>query len=255
MNFISQLLKGTNFMHVKSINYIPTLFLCCVFLNVSSCFSLSQSEREISVDVSSEKFKSFPVNHEINEVLVLPVFKRVSRAPGVSISANELGVPDLKFTNLLIRALEIHTTLSVINPENYGSDGNFDLYGVEIPLIGVSQELLLRIAANVQEKSNAKSVLFTQVDLSDQRTGGKIGSERSSNIKYRIWLYDGSQRRVIWSSAYRSKEQSLTDNLFSFGVKARKGFSFQSYYDLLISAFRGSATKLEASLSDVSSMP
>jgi hypothetical protein len=250
MNFISQLLKGKTFMPQKSIKYIVPLFICVILFGISACSY--RNNREISADVSSEKFKSFPDTHDINEVLVLPVFKRVSRAPGVSISANELGVPDLEFTNSLIRALEIYTDLSILNPDNYGSDGVFDLYDVEIPRIGVSQESLFRIAENVQARSNAKSVLFAQVDLSDQRTGGKVGSERSSNIKYRIWLFDGSLGRVIWSSAYQSKEQSLTDNLFSFGVKARKGFSFKSYNDLLISAFRGSATKLDAALKGVS---
>lgn len=233
-------------MHKKSIKFIVPFFMCVFVLGVYSCSY--RNDGVISADVSSEKFKSFPDTHEINEVLVLPVFKRVSRAPGVTISANELGVPDLEFTNSLIRAMEIYTSLSILNPDNYGSDGNYDLFGVQIPRVGVSQESLFRIAEKIQVNSNAKSVLFAQVDLSDQRTGGKIGSERSSNIKYRIWLFDGSQGRIIWSSAYKSKEQSLTDNLFNFGVKARKGFSFKSYHDLLTSAFRGSATELETAL-------
>jgi hypothetical protein len=59
-----------------------------------------------------------------------------------------------------------------------------------------------------------------------------------------MWIYDGREQAVIWSSAYKSSNNSLSDNLFSFKNRAEEGFKFKTNQDLIAAAFRGSARAL-----------
>lgn len=214
-------------------------------MNNSSSNSSSNAEQ---YDVSSEVFPSLRKVQGLNEVLVLPVLKRVSKSPGRSISGNELGVADDELSELLVRSVELHTSLQVLNSENSDLDSFVDRYKISLSSSGLTQESLFKIAESAMDKTGAESVLFAIVDMSDERTGGKIGSERSSELKYRMWLIESSQRSVIWSSAYRSKETTLSENLFSINKKVRNGLSFSTYSDLITVAFRGSAKRLESVL-------
>ncbi len=224
-------------------------FLCMVLVSCSA----RRSEPLIISDVSSEKHAAFNKSAGLGEVLILPVFKRVSGVPGKPSSSKQLALPDNELSELLVRAFGIYTSLYVVNSEHTDSESFTLEYDIDIPSEGISQESLFKLAKETQDKTSYKSILFCIVDMSDERTGSRIGSERSSSLTYRIWLFDGKQQAVTWSSAYRSKDGTLSDNLFSIGSKAREGFKFKTNHDLISASFRGSAIKLEQELKKLNS--
>jgi hypothetical protein len=219
--------------------------IMCITLMLFSCSTKSDSSPLVIRNVSSEKYSSFKQVNSVNEILVLPVFKR-SSIPYRSKGAH-LALPDDDLSNLLTRILEIYSSRSISVLPTGSDELNDDLH-VHIPSVGISQESLFKLAKKSLNKTGADSVLFSLVDMSDERTGSKIGSERSSSLRYRMWLYDGKAEAVVWSSAYKNEGGTLSDNLFSFWNRANEGFRFKSNNDLIAAAFRGSVIRLEEEL-------
>jgi len=214
-----------------------------------SCAPSGSQERGLIFDVSSELHVDNKIIGSLSEVLVLPVFVRESNAKSRNLSLNTLGIPDPQLTEQLIRALDIYTDLTISNSYLIGakSDQNH-ISGVEIPQDGISPERLFKLAKEVQKASGAPNVLFALLDRSDNRTGSSMGSERSSMIQYRISVYNAASSSVIWSSAYKSKEGTLSDNLLSAKTRVGGGLKFHTVSDLINAAFRGTSFRLDEAI-------
>ncbi|HMO17167.1 MAG TPA: hypothetical protein PKA63_03595 [Oligoflexia bacterium] len=218
--------------------------------------STGDSSLGVSSDISSDVFDGFKDEGNLNEVFVIPVLVR----RGLHGSANnQLGVADKSLTEILIRALDIHTDLNVITDvreiigrkndtgkmPNSGNEGT-SVY--EIPVSGLGQKALFGLAKRLSEETGVQSVLYAMVDQENERTGGGLGSEKSSEFRYRLWLYGSKSESVIWSSAYRSKQGTLTDNIFSARGRFTDGLAFRPFSELIEEGFRGSSRALNTLL-------
>lgn len=212
---------------------------------LSACSPSGSQERGLISDVSSELHGDQKILGSLSEVLVLPVFVRKSNEQGSNMALNTLGIPDHQLTERLIRALDIYTDLSIANTYINPKSNQSYISGVEIPQDGISPERLFKLAKEVQKASGTPNVLFALLDRSDNRTGSSMGSERSSMIQYRISLYNAASSSIVWSSAYRSKEGTLSDNLFSAKTRVGGGLKFNSVSELITAAFRGTSVRLD----------
>ena len=218
------------------------------FLSLLTCFNACSTSSGASKlgkeEVSSEIYEGFKKAH-VNDVLILPVLLR-SNPDGVLIDPERvLGRPDRSITNMLVSAFELNTDLSI-------QDLKGDEYWALLPDTGITKETLFKKATEISKSEKSPYVIFAVVDDKDARTGGGYGSQRSSSVSYRIWLYDSFTDKIIWSSAYQSNEESLTSNLFEFGQKLESGIGFKTSEELTRSAFKASAQSLKKDLSKAS---
>ena len=195
---------------------------------------------EASADVSSEVLEGFNVS-AISSVYLMPVLAE-------EIGTRSLGVPSVQATESLMTALQVYTQLEV-------SGGTVkklekDWSGIlsqgedtQLSQLGTSKERLFKIAQQISKDEGGIPVLFCLLQKSAERTGGEMGAEVPAQAKYRMWLYDGSVDKIVWTSAYRTKEEAVSENLFSLGTK--QAVSFSSLRDLITAAFRGSAKSLD----------
>lgn len=242
--------------NLKIIRFSPSINLILLFLLLSLLLGLLQAcapagsgdrASRISSDISSDVYEGMSSTGRLKEVFVLPVLVRdLSNSGLASQNTAFQGIENDSFTEILLRALDIHTDLNVISDIK-------DLRGhehtlkqlISIPRAGLNQKGLFSLAKQITEETGVQSVLFAMIDSSAQRTGGGLGSEKSSEFRYRIWLYGAESQSVIWSSAYKSKQGSLTDNLFSAGGRLDGGLGFRPMPELLEESFKGSARALD----------
>jgi hypothetical protein len=147
-----------------------------------------------------------------------------------------LGIPDKCTTEMLFTAFDINTNLNLVDPISPTLKGND--YWTLLNDNGLTKEGLFKRAGEISKSLGINNIIFCMFDSKDARTGGGYGSQRSSSLGYRIWLYDSKTDKVIWSSAYQSKEESLTSNLFEFGERLESGIGFKTSEELIRNAFR-----------------
>lgn len=195
---------------------------------------------EASQDVSSEILEGFNANN-IGSIYVVPVFAE-------QIGKDSLAVPDSQATEDLLTAIQVHTQVEVAGGINrkFASSWNkiaVDAEGEQISQLGTSKERLFKIAQTTSKDEGGVPVLFCLLQKTAERSGSGVGSETAAQAKYRMWLYDGKLDKIVWSSAFRTKEEAVSENLFSIGTKFGSGFS--SVRDLVSAGFRGSAKSLD----------
>lgn len=206
------------------------------FVLFSACASTSASKVH-SKDVSSEYYEGFKQS-KIDEILVLPVLIR-AKEHGVLVNPESvLGIPDSNSTKLLVSILSANTDFDITEL----SEEKAQTY---ISRNGVSKEGMFKVASEVSKNDGAQNVLFTIIDDKDNRTGGALGSDRASSIGYRMWLYNRSQDKVVWSSAFQSNQSALTENLFDVGERIQNGIAFKTSETLLRDGFKASAQRLK----------
>jgi hypothetical protein len=191
-------------------------------------------------DVSSEILDGFSANN-IKSVHVVPVFAE-------QIGRESLAVPDSQATDDLITAIQVHTQLEVSGGIDRKFASNWNQLatggeGEQISQLGTSKERLFKIAQTISKEEGGIPVLFCLLQKTAERSGSGVGSETAAQAKYRMWLYDGKLDKTVWSSAFRTKEEAVTENLFSLGSKFGSGFS--SVRELVSAGFRGSAKNLD----------
>ncbi len=229
------------------------LLICILVLLLASCATSSDSksnnnEKSLKIaDVSSEVSKNFDPK-TLTSLSVLPVMVSSEKE-------GTLGVPDIGLTDRLITSLQVYTQLEIetfkkdqkTNVSNNTSSS--DKAQKEVSRLftssGISPESLFKTAENISDSLGGSPVLYCFVIKNKSMTGGGAGAEVPSDVEYRMWLYDGKLEQVVWSSAYRSKQRAVTENLFSIGDRIDSGIGFSQVNDLLSSAFRASAKKLD----------
>jgi len=193
-----------------------------------------------SSDVSSETLDGFNPRN-IKSIFLMPVLSE-------NIGTDSFGVPNTQATDSLITALQVYTQLEVSGGMSQKSKDSWNGVitegdGAQLSQLGTSKERLFKIAQKISKDEGGAPVLFCVLQKTAERTGGGMGAEVPAQAKYRMWLYDGSVDKIVWTSAYRTKEEAVTENLFSLGT--RSGVSFSSSSDLITAGFRGSAKSLD----------
>jgi len=195
--------------------------------------------------VSAEIYEGFKES-EVNEVLILPLLLR-SNIDGVLDSPEDvLGLPDKIATELLVNAFDVNTNLNLLDSSSpmFKSTDYWSLLNKN----GLTKEGLFKRSGEISKSLGVNHVIFCILDDKDMRTGGGYGSERSSSLSYRIWLYESKTDKIIWSSAYQSKQDSITSNLFEFGQRLESGIGFKTSEELMKIAFKNSALRLNRDL-------
>lgn len=203
-----------------------------VIIILSGCVASnsSRSHTDDLGDVSSEVLDGF--NREnVKALYVLPVISE-------KIGSQTFGTVDDQATESLLTALSVYTQLEI-------SGGKKEHPSNALNDVGYSKERLFKIASETSALEGKVPVLFCLLQKTSERSGGQLGSEVTAQAKYRMWLYDGVQGKVVWSSAFRTKEEAASENLFSLGSRLSGRSGFASLNDLIASAFRGSAKSLD----------
>jgi hypothetical protein len=225
------------------------LLTCIIVLYLASCATSSDSksnnnEKSLKIaDVSSEVSKNFDPK-TLTSLSVLPVMVSSEKE-------GTLGVPDIGLTDRLITSLQVYTQLEIetFKKDQKNISSNSDKANKEVSRLfassGISPESLFKTAEDISESLGGSPVLYCFIINNKSMTGGGAGAEVPSDVEYRMWLYDGKLGQVVWSSAYRSKQRAVTENLFSIGDRIDSGIGFSQVNDLLSSAFRASAKKLD----------
>ncbi len=218
-------------------------YLASLLLLTASCSTIGGSahKKTANRDVSSEVLDGFDAKR-LGSIFLLPVLVE-------DIGAQSFGVPSVQATDSLTTALEVYTQIEILggvgskDKINGFSAGDKNESSYELSQLGTSTERLFKIAQEVSKEQGNIPVLFCLLQKSKERTGSGLGAEVPAQAKYRMWLYDGKAEKIVWTSAYRTKEQAVTENLFSLG--SSQGVSFSPLNDLITSGFRGSAKSLD----------
>ncbi len=222
---------------MKNISKLALLAFFMVSCSPSSNSGLNSKPNQ---DVSSEVLDGFDARN-VQAIRIVPVFSE-------QLGRDALAVPDSQATDDLLTAIQVHTQLEVSGgiDRKFASNWNrlaADGEGEEISRLGTSKERLFKIAQTISKDQGGVSVLFCLLQKTAERSGSGVGSETAAKAKYRMWLYDGKLEKTVWSSAFSTKEEAVTENLFSIGSKFGSGFS--SVRDLVSAGFRGSAKSLD----------
>lgn len=226
----------------KNINKL--LVGCTVLMPVlMACAANNKASIKDIASVSSDMYEGFKTAI-VDDLVVFPVLVRTAEG-GVLIDPEKvLGIPDENYTGMLYDSLDIQTNLQLEMLSK-------EYFQKQIPLNGLTKEVLFKKVVEAAKELNASNIAFAIVDSKDMRTGGTMGSDRSSSIGYRIWLYNLKADKVIWSSAYQSNQSALSDNLFEVGERLEEGLAFKTSEQLLRSAFKSSAIKLNKELNKI----
>jgi hypothetical protein len=88
-----------------------SLLKIIILILIVSCSTNTNKPLLIS-DVSSEKHDKFNKANGINDIIILPVFKKANK-PNQNLNNRNLGLPDDELTMLLIRSFDIYTNLNI----------------------------------------------------------------------------------------------------------------------------------------------
>jgi len=214
--------------------------LVLIAVITAGCTTTTITHKTSANDVSSEEYLGFN-NAKVDEILILPVLVRGGKGSVITDPERTLAIPDENYTDMVFQIFEAYTDLDFSELPDNDFASNFDSNGM-------TKEGLFKHAVKMSEKTKISSVLFVMIDYKDNRTGGALGSERTSSAGYRMWLYNSEANKVIWSSAYQSNEEALTSNLLQMGDRLEKGLSFKTPNELLKNSFKASALKLSKDL-------
>lgn len=224
------------------INLKLTIIVSFLLLSIQSCSTSSGAKpgSKPTKDVSSETLEGFDAD-KVKSVYLMPVLVE-------DIGTQSLGVPSVQATDSLMTALEVYTQLEVSGGTSKKQQKDWSGIlskgdATQLSQLGTSKERLFKIAQQISKEEGGSPVILCLLQKSADRTGGGLGAEVPAQAKYRIWLYDGQVDKIVWTSAYSTKEEAVTENLFSLGT--REAVSFSSLNDLISSGFRGSAKSLD----------
>lgn len=140
-----------------------------------------------------------------------------------------------KFTNELIRALELRSSLDLVEKakvEDLVKDSS-------VSLMSPAQ------AKAIGEKLGSQGVLYGRFSKFVNRAGSSLGADDNAAIGFRLWLVDVKSGEVLWTGSYDKTNKPLSANLFEVRERSKEKFRFPTAIELVEQGFLESAKSLQ----------
>ena len=102
---------------------------------------------------------------------------------------------------------------------------------------GVTGGLAAAIA-NIGRELNCDAVLLTTMRRFKQRLGGEYGVDEPASSSFEMSLVETATQRVIWVADFNETQESLMDNILSFGKAQSRGFKWITVENLTAQGIR-----------------
>lgn len=197
---------------------LTSLFVsCCLIFILSSCTSKapvgSGEEVQALVPVSS--------------IAVLPVQVMGEKDGGIPGTADEALQNGAMFGDLVLgEELKKNSKVKLV------SQARMDDLGY-----GVKGGLQATVAAMGKELG-CDAVLVTVLRRYKQRQGGEYSVESPASTSFKMTLFSTTDQRALWVADFNETQESLMENLFSFGKAQSRGFKWVTVEDLLSQGMR-----------------
>jgi hypothetical protein len=84
----------------------------------------------------------------------------------------------------------------------------------------------------VSDKMSCEAVLITTIHRFKQRVGGEYGIDEPASAAFEMRLFNTRSKNVIWAADFNETQESLLENIFSFGKAESRGFKWITVEDL-----------------------
>ena len=89
------------------------------------------------------------------------------------------------------------------------------------------------IVREIGRKLDCEGVLLATISRYDQRQGGDLAADAPASAAFELKLVETTTGRVLWAGNFDETQESLLDNLFSFGKAKNRGFKWITVEKLL----------------------
>ena len=192
---------------------LSVLLLCCVALVISSC----------SVPEGPKGTMAAKPMQPVTSIVVLPSqLDRVSRTE----------TKDKKLRSRLEAGTVwadtvLHKDLADNPKVRFLSTSQFDDF--EAGATGGFSSIIADIGRQMQ----SQAVLVLTMHRYNQRQGGAYAVDEPASASFDIRIYETASQRVLWSSQFDEKQQSLLSNVLTFGKAQSRGFKWITVEDLV----------------------
>ena len=192
-------------------NLMMVLLSCCLVVTLASCSSkpiADDEQRQIVEGI--DRIAVLPVQIPVGEGKDRPTVEEEQLHAGArhaySILQQELG------GNEKIRMV----SPSMLDNLKTGVQGGF---GGTIAGIG--------------EQLDCDAVLLVTMKRFTQRQGGEMAVDAPASASFSMNLYETKTRSIIWVADFNETQESLLENIFSFGKARSRGFKWITVEDLV----------------------
>lgn len=202
-------------------------FVLLVNLIACSDYSVTGGPKPLVQDPFSADVEEGFEPLRINVVAVIPFQEQAE--VGVSLLDAQ------KFTNELIRALELRSSLDLVEKAK-----------VEDVVKGSSVSLMSPAQARlIGERLGCQGVLYGRFSKFVDSEGSSLGADKNAAIGFRLWLVDVKSAEVLWTGSYDKTNKPLSANLFEVGERRKEKFRFPTAVELVEQGFLESAKSLQ----------
>ncbi len=178
----------------------------------------------VSCSAKNER-SSVSQKRQIDVIAVLPTLTSVQEKEGIGFDEARMLDEGADYLNVVLRT-ELRGKSSVRFVRDY--DNDFDT------MAGGQFAVIKRIG----KRLNVDAVLTSSVNRYRQRVGGEYSVDTPASAEFTLRLIDVADGRVVWSTTFKETQQSLMNNLLSFGKASSRGFTWITVEEMVAQGVR-----------------
>ncbi len=155
-------------------------------------------------------------------IIVLPVETKVNSERGITYQDAALLESGAAFMDQVLATVLIgHDHVRMINERQL------------MTLVPVDVNTRLSLISEIGSRIKCDAVLLTTLTRYRQRVGGSFGADVPAAASFTMKLLRTRDGSVVWSGRFDEEQESLLNNLMSFGKAQRRGFQWITVEELV----------------------